>query len=288
VFQPYISDRIDELILSKAYSSWPVCDSIGREKKIHEILAPAYCDLESDESKAIQDILGSFNLNNDDWTPDLSQRIYLFHSRGDDYVPLASARPLLRYLKTKGLEPSIIPGKTNLQTNFVVRNMGHLLGTTVYFAQSLSAIAAWPKMYTDNQLNPEYAAAINHDLNIVEILHMLDDMGIDTRSVILSALGMIAALSGEEIASNPAAIMNIANKIMGKLNFTPQELTEMSEDSGINIVDLFVQLISYLYGQSTHAGAMPATDGLMQTMKTPELPSTAYELQLRDWLERRK
>jgi len=64
---------------------------------------------------------------------------------------------------------------------------------------------------------------------------------------------------------------------------------EMSEDSGINIVDLFVQLISYLYdGQSTHAGAMPATDGLMQTMKTPELPSTAYELQLRDWLERRK
>lgn len=287
VFQPYICNRIDELVLSKQYSSWPICDSIGREKKVHEILTEPYCNLKSAESKAMQKILAMLNVEND-WTPDPTQRLYIFHSRGDDYVPLASARPLLRYLKTKGLEPSIIPGKTNLQTNFVVRNMGHLLGTTVYFAQSLSAIAAWPKMYTDNQLNPEYAAAINHDLNIVEILHMLDDMGIDTRSVILSALGMIAALSGEEIASNPAAIMNIANKIMGKLNFTPQELMEMSEDSGINIVDLFVQLISYLYGQSTHAGAMPATDGLMQTMKTPELPSTAYELQLRDWLERRK
>ena len=27
IFQPYISGRIGELILSKAYSSWPVCDS---------------------------------------------------------------------------------------------------------------------------------------------------------------------------------------------------------------------------------------------------------------------
>ena len=46
VFQPYIGNRIGELILSKEYSSWPVCDSIGREKKIHEILTETYCNLE--------------------------------------------------------------------------------------------------------------------------------------------------------------------------------------------------------------------------------------------------
>ena len=56
VFQPYICDRIDELILSKQYSSWPVCDSIGREKKIHEILSPTYCNLDSPESQFMQQL----------------------------------------------------------------------------------------------------------------------------------------------------------------------------------------------------------------------------------------
>ena len=165
IFQPYISDRIDELILSKEYSSWPVCDSIGREKKIHEILMPVYCDLTSPESMSMQELFRSFSLTTDDgWTPDPSQRIYLFHSRGDDYVPIKSARPMVAFLKSKGLTPSIIPGRTNFQTNFVVRDMGHLSATLIYFIQSLAAIQAWPMMYTDNQLNPVYEALVTSDI----------------------------------------------------------------------------------------------------------------------------
>ncbi len=102
VFQPYISNKIDDLVLSKNYSSWPVCDIIGREKKVHEILADVYCDLSSPESMAIQNLLEGFNLDNDDWTPDPTQRIFLFHSRGDDYVPIESARSMIPFFKSKG------------------------------------------------------------------------------------------------------------------------------------------------------------------------------------------
>jgi len=198
VFQPYICDRIDELILSKAYSSWPVCDIIGREKKIHEILSDTYCDLKSPESKFMQELFASFSMTNDDWTPDPSQRIYLFHSRGDDYVPIQSARPMIEFLRSKGFEPSIIPGRTNLQTNFVVRDMGHLSATLVYFIQTLAAIKAWPLMYRDGQLNPIYQSLVSQDVDIVAQMRQLDAMGIDCRSIAKSIVNKIAGGEGGE------------------------------------------------------------------------------------------
>lgn len=161
VLQPYICDRIDELVLSKEFSSWPICDSIGRDKKVHEILTAPYCDLESEKSLAIQEILRGFNLTNDDWTPDLSQRIYIFHSLDDDYVPVECARPIIPFLESKGFVSSIIPGKTNLQTNFVMKKLGHIAGTLVYYLQTLAAVKTWPVMYTDGQLNPVYAKIVN-------------------------------------------------------------------------------------------------------------------------------
>ena len=66
---------------------------------------------------------------------------------------IQSARPMISFFKRKGFKPSIIPGRSYLQTNFVVPNMGHLSATLIYFIQSLAAIKAWPRMYTDGQLN---------------------------------------------------------------------------------------------------------------------------------------
>ncbi|MBR6275655.1 MAG: hypothetical protein IKR31_01790, partial [Prevotella sp.] len=183
VFQPYICDRIDELILSKEYSSWPVCDSIGREKKVHEILSETYCDLDSPESQAVQDLLKTFNVDHN-WVTDPSQPLYIFHSRGDDYVPLQSARPILSYLRENGYTPHIIPGKTNLQTNFIVPKLGHLSATSIFFIQSLAAVAAWPQMYTNDRLNPEYEQLIEQSDDPVELMRQLDAMGIDCRAII--------------------------------------------------------------------------------------------------------
>lgn len=316
VFQPYISNRIDELILSKAYSSWPVCDSIGREKKVHEILSETYCNLESPESQAIQELFASFSLNNSDWTPDPSQRIYLFHSRGDDYVPIQSARPMIPFFKSKGFEPSIIPGKTNLQTNFVVRNMGHLSATLVYFIQTLAAIKAWPVMYTDGQLNPQYQALINKDTDIVMLMRQLDAMGIDCRALINNIASMLAGggsgdgeEGGEVAPVDPQMIVMMALAKLQESGITVQELMEMSEDSGIDIQKLIIDLIAYLSEQPvvdeptsepTEEPLVEQGEGqgegnvqeapvrraarLVKAMDSKITPAVGYEQQLRDWL----
>lgn len=316
VFQPYISSRIDELILSKSYSSWPVCDSIGREKKVHEILSETYCNLESPESQAIQELFASFSLNNSDWTPDPSQRIYLFHSRGDDYVPIQSARPMIPFFKSKGFKPSIIPGKTNLQTNFVVRNMGHLSATLVYFIQTLAAIKAWPVMYTDGQLNPQYQALINKDTDIVMLMRQLDAMGIDCRALINNIASMLAGggsgdgeEGGEVAPVDPQMIVMMALAKLQESGITVQELMEMSEDSGIDIQKLIIDLIAYLSEQPvvdeptsepTEEPLVEQGEGqgegnvqeapvrraarLVKAMDSKITPAVGYEQQLRDWL----
>ena len=304
IFQPYICNRIDELILSKNYSSWPVCDEIGREKLIHEILMPAYCDLESPESMVMQNLFTSFSLNNEDsWTPDPSQRIYLFHSRGDDYVPIKSARPMISFLKSKGLKPSIIPGRTNFQTNFVVRNMGHLSATLIYFVQTLAAIKAWPEMYTDNQLNPAYASLVSAELNPVDIMRQLDAMGFDCRGFIQKVQEFIASHSeGSEIPLPDLA--TIISSVLEQQGITIEELAEMSEDSGLDIQAFLMELITYLNepvdtgegegagegegegegeGVEEGGGVEPAPQWKALYNKNAT-PCDVYEQQLRDWL----
>lgn len=299
VFQPYISGRIDELILSKAFSSWPVCDSIGRDKKIHEILSESYCDLESPESQAMQKLFHSFSLNNDDWTPDLTQRIFLFHSRGDDYVPIQSARPMISFLKSKGFEPSIIPGRTNLQTNFVVRDKGHLAATLDYYIQTLAAIEAWPKMYTDGQLNPFYQQLVSKDFDIVMMMRQLDAMGIDCRSLISSVAAEVAkAMGSEDTSLDMITITMLVMEAVQKAGYTPQELAEMSEDSGLDVSKLIFDLYTYFTeqpeeeeegedttpeGQTQQASARRAAR-LIKAFDNSATPAMRNEQQLRQWL----
>jgi hypothetical protein len=301
VFQPYICNRIDELILSKNYSSWPVCDSIGREKKIHEILAPVYCDLKSPESMAMQELFTQFSLTTDDgWVPDPTQRIYLFHSRGDDYVPIKSARPMVPFLKSKGLEPNIIPGKTNFQTNFVVPKLGHLSATLVYFIQTLAAIEAWPQMYTDNQLNPTYQKLVSQDLDPVTIMRQLDAMGFDCRAVINKAAEYLAQMSqsGEAPVIDMANVTIAVGAALDKLGLTEEDLAEMAEDSGMDIQKFMIDLLIYLYEQPTPAEekTTPTKDTtpteetvaarrLRALYATPGTPRDTYEQQLRDWFQ---
>jgi len=292
VFQPEVASRIDELIFSKSYSSWPVCDAIGRDKLVSEILSVPYCNLSSIESQNIQDILRGFNMTNDDWTPDPSQRIYLFHSRGDDYVPIESARPMVAFLKSKGMEPSIIPGRTNFQTNFVVRNMGHLSATLIYFVQTLSAIQAWPQMYTDNQLNPTYQKIVGADIDLVGTLRQLDAMGFDCRSVISQLQERLSALGQSDIAQgiDLSKITQATEDVLNQMGFTKEELLEMAEDSGIDITKTIVDFIIYMSenpadGGDTGAPALQQLNRAGSVLDAPLTPADEYAQQLRDWLK---
>ena len=292
VFQPEVASRIDELIFSKSYSSWPVCDAIGRDKLVSEILSGPYCNLNSIESQNIQDILKGFNLTNDDWSPDPSQRIYLFHSRGDDYVPIESARPMVAFLKSKGMEPSIIPGRTNFQTNFVVRNMGHLSATLIYFVQTLSAIQAWPQMYTDNQLNPTYQKFVGTDVDLVGTLRQLDAMGFDCRSAINQLQERLSALGQSDIAQgiDLSKITQATEDVLNQMGFTKEELFEMAEDSGIDITKTIVDFIIYMSetpaeGGDTGAPALQQLNRAGSVPYAPLTPADEYAQQLRDWLK---
>ena len=292
VFQPEVASRIDELIFSKSYSSWPVCDAIGRDKLVSEILSGPYCNLSSIESQNIQDILKGFNLTNDDWSPDPSQRIYLFHSRGDDYVPIESARPMVAFLKSKGMEPSIIPGRTNFQTNFVVRNMGHLSATLIYFVQTLSAIQAWPQMYTDNQLNPTYQKFVGTDVDLVGTLRQLDAMGFDCRSAINQLQERLSALGQSDIAQgiDLSKITQATEDVLNQMGFTKEELFEMAEDSGIDITKTIVDFIIYMSekpaeGGDTGAPALQQLNRAGSVLDAPLTPADEYAQQLRDWLK---
>lgn len=305
VFQPYISNRIDELVLSKNFSSWPICDSIGRDKKIHEILLPTYCDLESAESMEMQNLFYNSSLTTDDgWIPDPSQRIFLFHSRGDDYVPIQCARPMIAFLKSKGFEPSIIPGRTHLQTNFVVTDMGHLKATLVYFVQTLAAIKAWPIMYTDNKLNPLYQAIVGKELDLVSIMRQLDVMGFNCRKIISEVATCIAALP---CSQQPVSLdlNTLADNILAKMGITEKDLLEMMEDSGIDLKTFLKDLIAYLSedpeadreeytkdvnlsedaGKPNHPSDSEAISmRLLDILDKPDTPIDTNLQLLRDWL----
>lgn len=300
VFQPYICDRIDELILSKQYSSWPVCDSIGREKKIHEILSDAYCDLESEQSLAMQEVLKTFNVENN-WETDPSQRLYIFHSRGDDYVPVQCARPILSYLRENGYTPHIIPGKTNLQTNFIVPKLGHLSATSIFFIQSLAAVAAWPQMYTNDRLNPEYEQLIEQSDDPVELMRQLDAMGIDCRAIIKQVLASLGQVPGTGLPADVDLEQLVAMAIQ-ETGYTEQDFEEMSEDSGVDIEKLIRDFIIYFYelpedngenGENVENGDngneedgrqnLPIVN-MMQALDSPTLPIFEYQKQLREWL----
>ena len=274
VFQPDVASKIDEWIHSKKYHSGQVCDSIGRQKKVHEILTAPYCDLTSEQSKQIQEIFQQNSID-EGWIPDPSQRLYIFHSRGDDYVPVKSARTILQYLKGYGMEPSIIPGKTHLQTNFVVKSMGHVAATAIYLVQSVAALKAWPTMYTDGQLNSTYADLVTFEPDVVGALRQLDAMGIDCRELINSVLSLLG--NGD----TPLTVEAIIAKLQ-EMGVNTEELTEMCEDSGLDLQKFFADLVEYLSEENNGTDNQIRASRLMKATSAPLTPADEYEQQLRE------
>lgn len=290
IFQPEVAELIDVVVMSKDYSSWPVCDRVGREKKIHEILSEPYCDLSSPESAFVQGLMDKLSIANG-WIPDASQHIYLMHSRGDDYVPVESARPILSFLSQSGYTPSIIPGKTNLQTNFVIRDMGHLSATLVFLAQSVAAISAWPYMYDNRMLKPEYQQiydAMDNLPELVQVLRQMESMlGVDLRPAIKEILSYLPlGEDGETPATLDVATLKQAiASAMSSLDVPVTDFYEMLKDSGYDVDELLSNFVSYLNEESSGAKRANAPARLMQAVDNMETtPQLQNERQLFNWL----
>lgn len=282
VFYPYIADKVDEWILSKKYNSWPVCDSIGREKKVHEILKPVYCDLQSEESLMVQGVFERLGIAHG-WTPDPSQKLFIMHTRDDDYVPVQSARNIIDFLTQNGYEASIVPGKTNLQTNFVIKRLGHLAGMMLYTVQTVAALKAWPIMYTDGQLNPIYDTFLSSDFEVSTILLEMEAAGIDVQSIIKNIITQLGGGNPDTGNVDIEAIKAQVAALAAQAGLDLDEILEMLADSGYDIDKLINDVIAFL-SQPTQDPQEGAAAKLMQPVKATNTPAAQYEQQLEQWL----
>ena len=282
VFQPRISSFIAQAVLSKENDPYRLSYMVGWNSKIHEILGDAYCDLDSPESKYIQDVLESMNLANN-WTPNPSQRMFILHASTDDIVPTQGGRALLPFLKKHGYELSIIPGATNLQTNFVIPET-HMGIMPYWFIQTLAAIKAWPYMYYDGELNDTYKFLVDQTKNDpIALLRYFDSIGFDCRSMIKALLALNPTTMPyfkieEETLEADLTI------ICEQMGITYEDLCQMMEDSGIDLKTFVIELVRYI-NENPEQDIFKGDIRTLRSSNDQVNPVEEYENQLYDWLK---
>ena len=250
--------------------------------KVKEMLNPVYCDMSTDESRKIQEIFRKMSLTTD-LVPDPTQRIYLSHPRTDDCIPIQSGRAMIKHLKKYGFEPSIIPGATNLQTNFVM-DSGHLEGMIPWFVQTLSAIQAWPRMYENGQLRLAYRIMLRLAKNDpIAIMRYLGYLGIDVRDMVQQLIA-----ENPDIIDNGieylAALEEELDAVCQEMGFSLNDLMEMMEDSGIDFEAFIMDLIEYMSSNPSQ-DIMKADIRSLRSAGEEVNPAEENENKLYDWLE---
>ena len=229
----------------------------------------------------MQDVYERISLTNG-WVPNPAQRIFIYHSRTDDIVSVQSCRNLLKLFKENGYEPSIIPGATNLQTNFVMP-IGHMAGVLPWFVQSLAAIVAWPTMYYEGELNADYKFLAEQTKNDpIAILRYFDAIGFDCRGVIKQLLDLNPKyLLGEvDEASLAADVMSVCQLV----GVSYEDFNEMMEDSGIDFETFLIELTRYI-NENPGQDIFKADIRTLRSSSDKVNPVEENENLLYDWLK---
>ena len=71
---------------------------VSMEDSLHNLIQPAYMNLETPQAKAFMAALEKINLKNG-WEPDLTQKYYIEHSRHDNYVPIQCVRAIIPWMR---------------------------------------------------------------------------------------------------------------------------------------------------------------------------------------------
>ena len=243
IYSADMPENITDLILAKKTNPFALCRIIGSKKRVHELMSAPYLDLESAESKFLQDEYEKISLNNG-WNANPSQRIFIYHSRQDDIVPIQSGRSLLKQLKACGYEPSIIPGATNLQTNFVMP-LGHMYGVLPWWVQTTAAIAAWPIMYYEGELNDTYKFLAEQTKNDpIAMLRYFDAIGFDCRGLIQKLFDLNPKYLVYDV--DEASLEADVTAVCELLGITYEDFCEMMEDSGVDFKTFVIELARYM------------------------------------------
>ena len=262
---------------------------VSMEDSLHNLIQPAYMDPENEQAKAFIAALEKINLMNG-WEPDLEQKYFIEHSRHDNYVPIQCVRAIIPWMKEKGFTPSIVPGKTNLQTNTLVFKLNHTFSAIVWLIQTVAAIQFWPVLYYEGEQNRYYHDVVG-DMNLMKVIKTLESWGIDLKKVVQE--GGFSRRDMPERSTIFDMIPNI-NDYLGKVGLTSDDLEEMCEDSGITSADILMAFLYLKFG----AGAAPETTAeepsanvglednrqmLEERIEAPLYLLRYYEQTLADW-----
>ena len=262
---------------------------VSMKDSLSHLIQPAYMNLESDEAKALIEELKKVNLMNG-WEPDTTQKYFIEHSRHDDFVPIQCVRAIIPWMKEKGFTPSLVPGKTNLQTNTLVFKLDHTSSAIVWLIQTIAAIEIWPVLYYEGEQNRYYHNVVK-DLNVLKALKTLESWGIDLRKMINTSS---ARQHLETRAVNKAGILATIMELfpgikdaLGKVDLTPEDAEEMLEDAGVTLNDV-LDVVAYILFSPQSSAARESGDvttplSLEENVEAPLFLMRYYERQLANW-----
>ena len=260
---------------------------VSMQDSLHNLIQPAYMDVESDQAKAFMAALEKINLMNG-WDIDTTQRYFIEHSRHDNYVPIQCVRAIIPWMREKGFTPSLVPGKTNLQTNTLVFKANHTVSAIIWLIQTVAAIEVWPVLYYEGGQNRYYHNVVK-DLNLMKVIKTLESWGIDLRKIIKgdNAPQLVASHRANRSGAL-AAIMDFIPGIkdaLAKVDLTPEDAEEMLEDAGITLEDV-LQVAAYLFLSPSSA---PSSDSVLsiypfdENVEAPVQLFQLYEQTLANW-----
>ena len=260
---------------------------VSMEDSLSHLIQPAYMNIDSPEAKAFMAALEKINLMNG-WEPDLSQRYFIEHSRHDDFVPIQCVRAIIPWMKDKGFTPSLVPGKTNLQTNTLVFKLNHTVSAIVWLIQTVAAIQVWPVLYYEGGQNRYYHNVVK-DLNVMKVIKTLESWGIDLRKIVKnSSAPQLVESHRANRAGILAMLMGIIPGIkdaLAKVDLTPEDAEEMLEDAGITLQDI-VEVVTYFLlspSDAPEADSVLSVYPLSEDVEAPVQLMRFYEQTLANW-----
>ena len=260
---------------------------VSMDDSLSHLIQPAYMDLESDQAKAFMAALEKINLMNG-WDIDTTQRYFIEHSRHDNYVPIQCVRAIIPWMREKGFTPSLVPGKTNLQTNTLVFKANHTVSAIIWLIQTVAAIEVWPVLYYEGGQNRYYHNVVK-DLNIMKVIKTLESWGIDLRKLIKNINGSrpleAQGITRGGVLSTLMGIVPGIKDALAKVDLTPEDAEEMLEDAGITVGDIMEVVTYFLLSPSTarETDSVLSVYPFNEDVEAPVQLLRLYEQTLANW-----
>ena len=278
LFKEPLASGVKEYVKTKMKST--LSDyGVSMDDSLHNLIQPAYMDLESEQAKAFIATLEKINLMNG-WEPDLTQKYFIEHSRHDNYVPIQCVRAIIPWMKEKGFTPSIVPGKTNLQTNTVVFKLNHTFSAIVWLIQTVAAIQFWPVLYYEGEQN-RYFHNVVGDMNLTKVIKMLESLGIDLNKIVKEG-----GFSRKQLPTHTTTfdLFPSVGEALAKVDLTTDDLEEMLSDSGITQEDILMAVAYVMTGKElTPSATAREVSTPEERVEAPLYLLRAYEQTLASW-----